>query len=112
MALRRHSRDRLARLGRNNAWTFKLPRMCGGRDSRMAVIVVERKRRVFRRCLHVLRLRGRRRDVTLVCGGKLLRSRPRCRAASAAIVADIGGVINNDGLVVDVGDRNVRNVVH
>ena len=60
------------RLRRNNARAFEL-RMRSSRNSRMAVIVIERKRWVLRRCLHVLLLRGRRRDVVLVDGGKLLR---------------------------------------
>ena len=41
VTLRLHRCDRLARMRRNNAWTFKLRRMRGRRDRGMAVIVVE-----------------------------------------------------------------------
>ena len=41
MTLRRHSRDWLARMRRNNAWTIKLRRMRSGRDRGMTVVVVE-----------------------------------------------------------------------
>src|SRR6516165_9066995 len=77
----------------------------------MALVVVERQRRVFRRHLHVLRLLRSRRHVLLVGGGNLLRRLLRRRAAGAAIVAHVGRVVDDDGLVVDVGDRHVRDVV-
>ena len=112
MTLWRHRRDRVARMGRNNAWTFKLRRMRGGRDRGMTVIVVERKRRIFRRRLHVARLFGRRLYVPLFFHGELFGRWLRCGATGAAIIADIGRVVNDDGLVVDVGDRHVRNIVH
>src|SRR6516164_1860513 len=76
----------------------------------MALIVVERQRRIFRRHLHVLRLLRSRRHVLLVGGGNLLRRLPRRRAAGTAIVAHVGDVVD-DGLVVDVGDLHVRDVV-
>jgi hypothetical protein len=46
--------------------------MSGRCDGRMALIIVERKRRVFRSSLHILRLRGRRRHMMLVRSGKML----------------------------------------
>ena len=75
-----HRRDRLARMRRNSAWTFKLRGMRGRSDRGMAVIVVERKRRIFRRRVHVVRLLGRRRNVTLFFRGKLLGRWLRCRS--------------------------------
>ena len=103
MTLRRHSRDWLARMRRNNAWTIKLRRMRGGRDRGMAVIVVERKRGSFAaactlRVCSVSALRA------AVFHGELFGRWLRCGATGAAIIADIGRVINDDGLVVDVGD--------
>src|SRR6516164_7867302 len=77
----------------------------------MALIVVERQRRIFRRHLHVLRLLRSRRHVLLVGGGNLLRRLLRRRAAGTAIVAHVGDVVDDDGLVVDVGDLHVRDVV-
>ena len=90
MALRGDSSDWLTRMGRNNAGAAELRRMRRGRDGWMTLIVIERKRRVLRRCLHILRLRGGRRHVMLIGGGNLLRRRMRGRAAGTAIVADIG----------------------
>src|SRR5215467_1419732 len=77
----------------------------------MALIVVERQRRIFRRHLHVLRLLRSRRHVLLVGGGNLLRRLLRRRAAGAAIVAHVGGVVDDDGFVVDIVDLHVRDVV-
>jgi hypothetical protein len=51
----------------------------------MAVIIVERQRRIFRRHLHVLRLLRRRRRVLLIGGGNLLRRRPHRRTAGTAL---------------------------
>jgi hypothetical protein len=107
MTLWLHRRDRLARMRRNNAWTFKLRGMRGRRDRGMALIVVERKRRIFRRSLHVVRLLGRRSNVTLFFRGKLLGRWLRCRSARSAVVADIGRVVHNNSLVIDVGNRHV-----
>jgi len=104
MTLRRHSRDWLAWMRRNNAWAIKLRRMRGGRDRGLAVIVVERKRRIFRRRLHVACLLGRRRYVPLFFHGELFGRWLRCGATGAAIIADIGRVVDDDGLIVDVGD--------
>jgi hypothetical protein len=94
----------------DNADTVQLRRACGSRNCRMAVIAVERQRRIFRRHLHVLRLLRRRRHV-LLTGGNLLRRRPHPGTAGTAIVAHVGRVVDDDGLVVDVGDRRVRDVV-
>src|SRR6516164_5048417 len=77
----------------------------------MALIVVERQRWIFRRHLHVLRLLRSRRHVLLVGGGNLLRRLLGRRAAGTAIVAHVGGVVDDDSLVVDVGDLHVRDVV-
>jgi hypothetical protein len=112
MTLRHHRGDRLAWMRSNNARSVELCGMWSGRDCRMALIVVKRKRRIFRRHLHVARLLGGWCDVMLICCGQLLRCRLRGRAAGAAIVADVGCVVDDDRLVVDVGDRDVRNVVH
>src|SRR5215472_1302802 len=71
----------------------------------MALIVVERQRRIFRRHLHVLCLLRSRWHVLLVGGGNLLRRLVRRRAAGTAIVAYVGDV------VVDVADLRVRDVV-
>jgi hypothetical protein len=60
MTLRRDSSDWLTRMRCDNARSAELSGMRCGCDGRMALIVVERKRRVFRRGLHILRLRGRR----------------------------------------------------
>jgi hypothetical protein len=77
----------------------------------MGVIVVERQRRIFRRHLHVLRLLRRRRHVLLIGGGNLLWRRMRRRTAGAAIVAHVGRVVDDDGLVIDVGDLHIREIV-
>jgi hypothetical protein len=45
--------------------------------------------------------------VLLVGGGNLLRRLLRRRAAGTAIVAHVGDVVDDDGLVVDVGDLHV-----
>src|SRR6516165_1584682 len=71
----------------------------------MALIVVERQRRIFRRHLHVLRLLRTRRHGLLVVGGNLLRRLLRRRASGTAIVAHVGGVVD------DGADRHVGAVV-
>jgi hypothetical protein len=47
----------------------------------------------------------------LTGGGNLLRRRPHRSTAGTAIVANVGRVVDDDGLVVDVGDRRVGDVV-
>ena len=111
VALRGNRGNRRTRMRGNNAGTAQLRRVRGRRNGGMALIVVERQRRIFRRHLHVLRLLRRRRHVLLVGGGNLLRRRLRRRAAGAAIIAHVGRVVDDDGLVIDVGDRHVRDVV-
>jgi hypothetical protein len=111
MALRLDRGNRRTRMRGDNAGTVQLRRVCGRRNGGMAVIVVERQRRIFRRHLHVLRLLRRRRHVLLIGGGNLLRRRPHRGTAGTAIVAHVGRVVDDDGLVVDVGDRHVRDVV-
>jgi hypothetical protein len=111
MALRRYGRDRLARLRGNYPRTFELCRVGSGCDGWMALIVVEGKRRVFRSGLHVMCLRLCRRHMLLVGGGNLLGRRPRCRAAGTAVVAHVGGIVDHNGLVIDVVDLHVRDVV-
>jgi hypothetical protein len=103
--------NRRTRMRGDNAGTVQLRRVCGSRNGGMAVIVVERQRRIFRRHLHVLRLLRRRRYVLLTGGGNLLRRRPHRGTAGTAIIAHVGRVVDDDGLVVDVGDRRVRDVV-
>jgi hypothetical protein len=111
MALRLDRGNRRTRMRGGNAGTVQLRRVCGRRNGGMAVITVERQRRIFRRHLHVLRLLRRRRHVLLTGGGNLLWRRPHRGAAGTAIVAHVGRVVDDDGLVVDVGDRRVRDVV-
>ena len=110
VALRRDRRNRRAWVSGDDTGAAQLRRVCGRRNGGMALIIVERQRRIFRRHLHVLRLLRRRRHV-LVGGGNLLRRRPRRRAAGAAIETHVGRVVDDDGLVVDVADLHVRDVV-
>jgi len=49
--------------------------------------------------------------VLLVGRGNLLRRHLRRRAAGTAIVAHVGDVVDDDGLIVDVADLHVRDVV-
>ena len=111
VALRGNRGNRRTRMRGDDAGTAHLRRVRGRRNGGMAVIVVERQRRIFRRHLHVLRLLRRRRHVLLVDGGNLLRRRLRCRATGAPIVTHVGDVVDDDGLVVDVADLHVRDVV-
>jgi hypothetical protein len=53
--------NRRTRMRGDDAGTTQLRRVCGRRNGRMALIVVQRQRRIFRRHLHVLRLLRRRR---------------------------------------------------
>ena len=67
---------------------LSLRRVAGRRNGRMAMIVVERQRRIFRRHLHVLRLLRRRWHMVLIGGGNLLAVSPapsyrRCRHCSS-----------------------------
>ena len=82
VALRGNRGNRRTRMRGDDAGTAHLRRVRGRRNGGMAVIVVERQRRIFRRHLHVLRLLRRRRHVLLVDGGNLLRRRLRCRATA------------------------------
>src|SRR6476620_2207105 len=111
VALRGNRGNRRTRMRCDDAGTAHLRRVRGRRNGGMAVIVVERQRRIFRRHWHVLRLLRRRRHVLLVDGGNLLRRRLRCRATAAPIVTHVGDVVDDDGLVVDVADLHVRDVV-
>ena len=111
MAFRRHSGNRLAWARRNDSRSFKQCGMCGSRNGRVAVIAVERKRGIFRRSFYVARLLGRRGNMMFFAGGELFWRRLRRRSAGAAIVADIARIVHDDGLVVDVGDRHVRDVI-
>ena len=111
VALRGNRGNRRTRMRGDDAGTAHLRRVRGRRNGGMAVIVVERQRRIFRRYLHVLPLLRRRRHVLLVDGGNLLRRRLRCRATAAPIVTHVGDVVDDDGLVVDVADLHVRDVV-
>ena len=63
MACRRDRGNRRTRMRGSDAGTAQLRRVCGRRNGGMALIVVERQRRIFRRHLHVLRLLRRRRHV-------------------------------------------------
>ena len=68
-----------------------------------------RKQRAIGTCgLHVLRLRGGRRNMLLVCPGLFLGGGSRGSPTSAAIeaYASYGGIVD-DGFVVDVCDVNV-----
>jgi hypothetical protein len=112
MASRRDRGNRRTRMRGDDAGTAQLRRACGRRNGGMALIVVERQRRIFRSHLHVLRLLRRRRHTLLLGGGNLLRRRLRRRAAGAPIVAHVGRVVDDDGLVIDVGDRHVGDVVN
>src|ERR1700722_13498393 len=56
MTFRRHSGNRLARARPNDPRSRKQCGVCGRRDGRVAVIAVERQRRIFRRRFHVARL--------------------------------------------------------
>ena len=103
--------NRRTRMRGDDAGTTQLRRVCGRRNSGVTLIFVERQRRIFRSHLHVLRLLRRRRHTLLVGGGNLLRCRLRCGAAGAAIVAHVSRVVDDDGLVIDVGDRHVGDVV-
>jgi hypothetical protein len=111
MALRLDRGNRRTRMRGNDAGAVQLRRVRGRRNGGMALIVVERQRRIFRRHLHVLCLLRRRRYVLLIGGGNLLWGRLRCRTAGAAIVTHVGDVVDDDGLVVDVADLHVRDVV-
>src|SRR5262249_21643915 len=111
VVLRGNRGNRRTRMRGSNAGTAQLRRVCGRRNGGMALIVVERQRRIFRRHLHMLRLLRRRRHVLLISGGNLLWGRLRRRTAGAAIVTHVGDVIDDDGLVVDVADLHVRDVV-
>jgi hypothetical protein len=112
MASRCDRGNRRTRMRGDDAGTAQLRRVCGCRNGGMALIVVERQRRIFRSHLHVLRLLRCRRHTLLVGGGNLLRRRVRRRAAGAAVVAHVGRVVDDDGLVIDVGDRRVGDVVN
>ena len=112
MASRRNRGNRRTRMRGDDAGTTQLRRVCGRRNGGMALIVVERQRRIFRSHLHVLRLLRRRQHALLVDSGNLLRRRLRRRAAGAAIIAHVGRVADGDRLVIDVGDRHVRDVVN
>ena len=112
MASWRDRGNRRTRMRGDDAGTAQLRRVCGCRNGGMASIVVERQRRIFSSRLHVLRLLRRRRHTLLVGGSNLLRRRVRRRAAGAAVVAHVGRVVDDDGLVVDVGDRRVGDVVN
>ena len=93
VALRGNRGNRRTRMRGDDAGTAHLRRVRGRRNGGMAVIVVERQRRIFRRYSHVLRLLRRRRHVLLVDGGNLLRRRLRCRATGAPIVTHVGDVV-------------------
>jgi len=56
MTFRRHSGNRLARARPNDPRSRKQCGMCGRRNGRVAVIAVERQRRIFSRRFHVARL--------------------------------------------------------
>jgi len=56
MASRRDRGNRRTRMRGDDAGTAQLRRACGRRNGGMALIVVERQRRIFRSHLHVLRL--------------------------------------------------------
>jgi hypothetical protein len=111
MALRLDGGNRRTRMRGDNAGTVQLRRVCGRRNGGMTLIVVERQCRIFRRHLHMLRLLWRRRHVLLTGGRNLLRRRPHRGTAGAAIVAHVGRVVDDNGLIVDVRDRRVRDVV-
>jgi hypothetical protein len=111
MTFRRHSGNRLARVRRNDSRSFKQCGMCGRRYGWVTVIAIERKRGIFRRGFHVARLLGGRGYMMFFAGGELFWRRLRGRTAGAAIVADVTRIVHDNGLVVDVGDRHVRDVV-
>ena len=111
MTLRGNRGNRRTRMRGDEAGTAQLRRVRGRRNGGMALIVVERQRRIFRGRLYVLRLLRRRRHVLLIGGGNLPWCRLRCCTPGAAIVAHVGHVVDDDGLVIDVVDLHVRDVV-
>jgi len=111
MTLRRNRCDRLTRLRGDDTWTFELRSTHGRRYARVTMIVCQRKRGIFRCLLRVTCLIRRGAHVVLLCNGKLLRRGLHGRTAGAAVETHIGLVIDNDGLAVDVGDGDIRDVV-
>ena len=111
VALRGNRSNRRTRMRGDDAGTAQLRRVRGRRNGGMTLIVVERQRWIFRRNLHVLGLLPRRRHVMLAGGGNLLWCRLRCCTAGAAIETHVGDVVDDDGLIVDVADLHVRDVV-
>lgn len=108
--MRRRRRDWLARVRGDHACTAEPCRVRGRSDRRMTVVVGERQCRILRRRFRVPRLLAGRSHMVLVRGGELLRRRSHRGAAGTAVVADVGRVVD-DGLVVDVSDRDIRDVV-
>jgi hypothetical protein len=105
--------SRLEVFGPDHPVPGKIARLGCGRNGRLAVVDGCEQRVIRTCCLHVLRLRGGRRNVLLTCYGLFLRGRSRGSPARAAIEADVSySHIVDDGFVVDVGDVHTTEIVH
>ena len=111
VTLRSNGSNRRTRMRGDDPGAAQLRRVRGRRNGGMALIVVERQRRIFRGRLYVLRLLRCLRHVLLIGGGNLLWCGLRYCTPSAAIITYVGDVIDDDGLVIDVVDLHVRDVV-
>jgi hypothetical protein len=98
-------------MGGDEAGTFKLAGLRGGRDRRVTLALRQRKRRILGCGLHMLRLLLGRRNVALLGERDLLWRRSRRNPAGAAVEADSRRVVDDDGLAVDVGDCDAADVV-
>jgi hypothetical protein len=91
----------------------KIARLGCGRNGRPAMVYGCEQRVISTGRVHVLRLRGGRRNVLLACHGLFLRGRSRGSPARAAVEADISySRVVDDGFVVDVGDVHATEIVH
>src|SRR6478672_7711006 len=104
---------RLEVSGANHPVPRKIAWLGCGRNGRLAVVDGCEERAIRTGGLHVLCLRGGRRDVLLVRPGFFLRGRSRDSPARATVEADTSySHIVDDGFVVDVGDVHTTEIVH
>jgi hypothetical protein len=98
--------------GRHDALAGEFARPRGCRDRRASMIDRRQKRLIRARGFFVLDLSGRGRHMLLMREGFLFVRGPGRGAASAAVEARSGRVgVDDDGLVVDVGDPDTAEIV-
>src|ERR1700722_10406861 len=95
----------------DDPWAFEDAGMRGRSDGRIPVVLRSKERGILARRLLVLDLKMRGSDMRLLGGGQFFLCRLRRGSARPTIVADVVRRIVNDGLIVDVGDVDVRDVV-